>query len=93
MARRRGRRGHRKVTITKWLRSIPLGLVQLGLASALLAIASNVASALSGYMSFTFTINNNTVNVDMGFITGIIIAFAGVFLLMSGLRKVLKTSI
>ncbi len=93
MPRYRRSRGRRKVTITKWLRSIPIGLAQLGLATALLAIASAVGNALTGYLSFNITIGSTTTTVDLGFIVGIIVAFAGVFLLISGMRKVLKTSI
>jgi len=93
MARRRIRRHRAGRTIGGFLRSMPEGIIQLMLASMILALLAAVAGPVSNYLSFNLTVGNNSVSVNLGFIVNVIIAFSGIFLFLSGLRKLAKIRI
>ncbi len=88
-ARRRGRRSY--PGLGGYLRSLPAGFVQLLLASAIMALGAAIGSALSGNLVLNFSIGQNTVSLDLGFVPGIAVVFGGLFMFLSGLRKVIRT--
>ena len=93
MARRR-RRGRRAYgTVGGFLRSLPRGFTKLLLASGIMAVGGAVGSALSGNLVIPFTIGSSTINLDLGFIPGMIVTFGGLFLFISGIRDVTRTKI
>ena len=91
MARRR-RRG-RKIGIGKFLRSMPEGIIQLMLAGFVLGLLSAVGGAVTSYLSFNLTVGTTNITLDLGFIVNVIMAFAGIYLLLSGLYKLGKVRI
>ena len=95
MARRgRRRRGRRAYTgLGGYLRGLPAGFTMLLLASAIMALGAAVANALSGNLSYTFTVGTSSVTLDLGFIPGLVTVFAGLFLFLKGLRQVTRTKI
>jgi len=81
---RRVRRKSRRATIGKWSRNTVMGLVYLGIGSAVLGVAGAVAQNFAGLA--TVTIANNT--IDLGIIPSIAMAFGSVLMFLKGLRKI-----
>ena len=93
MARRR-RRGRRAYgTVGGFLRSLPRGFTKLLLASGIMAVGGAVGSALSGNLVIPFTIGSSTINLDLGFIPGMIVTFGGLFLFYKGMRLLVSSRI
>ena len=65
------------------------GFVKLGIGGLVTAVGGYITNVLSGNLSFT--LGNTT--IDLGFIPGIIVVGAGIFVMMSALREVLGTKI
>ena len=72
---------------------MPGGLVLLLLSSGVMAVGAAVASALSGSLNLSFTLGQNTVNLDLGQIPGIAVTFGGLFMFFKGLRQIIRTKI
>ena len=95
MPRRYGRRRrHRSILgLGGYLHSLPAGFTMLMLASAIMGVGSAVANALSGSLTYTFTIGATNITLDVGFIPGLAVVFAGLFLFFKGLRQLTRTKI
>ncbi len=87
MARRRRHRRHYSLSGT--IRRSFKGFMKLGLGSLITTLGAYITSILSGHLSFT--LGNTT--VDLGFVPGIIITGAGLFVFITGLSEVLNTKI
>ena len=73
-------------SVGKILRGVPQGIIQLAVGTASLAVGSWATGQLSGYLSFTI----GTTTIDIGMIPGVVLAFGGVLLFVSGLSKMLR---
>ena len=94
MARRRGRRGHRAYHgLSGFLRSLPEGFAQVGLATGVMGVGAAIASALKGSLVINATVGGSTVSLDLGFIPGVAVTFAGLFMFLMGLRKMTRTRV
>lgn len=94
MARRGG--GKKKSggkSLGAYLRQMPAGFVQLLLATGIMGVGGAVSSLLSGNLVLNFNIGTNAVTLDLGFIPGMVVTFGGLFMFISGLRKVMKTKL
>ena len=94
MARRGRRRGHRSYHgLSGFLRSLPEGFAQTGLATGIMAVGAAIADALKGNLVINVSIGSTPVSLDIGFIPGVAVTFAGLFMFLMGLRKMTRTRV
>jgi hypothetical protein len=89
MARRYHRRHHTKSLGGRIRRSFS-GFLKLGLGGVVTVLGAYISSVLNGHLSFTLGTNNT---VDLGFVPGIIIVGAGLFVMITGLEEAIGTKI
>ena len=89
MARRVGRRRKKSYGIGGRIRRAFHGFVKLGIGGIVTALGTYVTDVLTGHL--TFSLGNST--VDLGFLPGIVIVAAGLFVMITGLSEALGTKI
>lgn len=66
------------------------GFLKLGLGSLVTTLGAYITGVLSGHLTFTLGANNT---IDLGFVPGIIIVGAGLFVMIRGLSEALGIKI
>jgi hypothetical protein len=87
------RKRRHNLTLGKYSKEFVMGLVLMGLAATIMALAGATANALQGYLAFNVTIGSSTVTVDVGFIPPVVMTFGGLLLFLHGFRKVARVRI
>jgi hypothetical protein len=89
VARRRGRR--RSVgQLSRYLRSLPYGLLYMAIGGGLLAMISAFGQGISQYLNINMTMYGTNVSLPLGSAVNVIVGFGGLLALLYGLYKVLR---
>jgi len=89
----RGRRRRGRLTLTEYTRDFVLGLFILAMSATIMLLGSAAAGQLQPYANFTLTIGSTNININIGFIYSIIVAFGSILLFLYGWTKIARTRI
>ena len=87
---RRRRRHSSAGQLSKFLHSLPYGLVYLGVGTGLLGAVAAFGNSISNYLNLKIAIGSTTVTLPLGTITNVTIAFSGLLALIYGVHKLLR---